>query len=597
VPNGHDDEVEQLVDAAGLVAALRVLGVERGSPVAIAIGDTVVGLSAAGSPLACPDVTALAAADAELHPRWVCWDQQSAAALVTAGVRVATCWDVAAVHRLLAGGWQADAALVWAWLHDLRSADIPVPGQLDLLGGGAADGGADGGAGSGDEGPVRPDGHLRAEWVGGGWRTSPASAAAWAGVLAQAHELQAERLAAVSAGGDPMSTARSESAAELLCAELAADGLPVDVPLAEQIVAAVIGARPRSEGEAEQRRRERDATVLAVAPPGGTLDLRSPADVKAMLQRAGIAVDDTRAWRLEALRDSHPVVDALLRWRKAERMATTYGYGWLDQHVGPDGRLRGAWTGCDGAAGRMTAQAGLHSLPADMRPAVRAEPGHLFVRSDLGQIEPRVLAVVSGDRGLLQATADDDLYSPVAARLGVERPKAKIAVLAAMYGQTSGAAGEALRGMERAYPTAIRFLRDAEEAGRSGRDIRTYGGRLVRMWETRAETDDRADEQALRSALAGRGRFARNAVVQGAAAELFKAWAATVRARTAPMGARIVLCLHDELLVHVPEEHATAVAEAMDACLAEASWRWSAGSPARFVSDTSIVRSWADSKP
>ena len=353
----------------------------------------------------------------------------------------------------------------------------------------------------------------------------------------------------------------------------------------------------RSDADAELRRHERDAMVLAVAPPGGTLDLRSPADVKAMLQRAGIAVDDTRAWRLEALRDAHPVVDALLRWRKAERMATTYGYGWLDQHVGPDGRLRGAWTGCDGAGGRMTAQAGLHSVPADMRPAVRAEPGHLFVRSDLGQIEPRVLAVVSGDRGLLQATADDDLYSPVAARLGVERPKAKIAVLAAMYGQTSGAAGEALRGMERAYPTAIRYLRDAEEAGRSGRDIRTYGGRLVRMWETRAETDDRADEQALRSALAGRGRFARNAVVQGAAAELFKAWAATVRARTAPMGARIVLCLHDELLVHVPEEHATAVAEAMHACLAEASWRWSAGSDARFVSDTSIVRSWADSKP
>ena len=60
--------------------------------------------------------------------------------------------------------------------------------------------------------------------------------------------------------------------------------------------------------------------------------------------------------------------------------------------------------------------------------------------------------------------------------------------------------------MERAYPTAIGYLRDAEEAGRSGRDIRTYGGRLVRMWETRAEADDTADEQALRSARAGRGR-------------------------------------------------------------------------------------------
>ena len=45
----------------------------------------------------------------------------------------------------------------------------------------------------------------------------------------------------------------------------------------------------------------------------------------------------------------------------------------------------------------MTATAGLHNLPADLRPAVAAEPGHVFVRADLGQIEPRVLAAVSGD--------------------------------------------------------------------------------------------------------------------------------------------------------------------------------------------------------
>ena len=45
-------------------------------------------------------------------------------------------------------------------------------------------------------------------------------------------------------------------------------------------------------------------------------------------------------------------------------------------------------------------------------------------------------------------------------------------------------------------------------------------------------------------------------MIQGAAAELFKVWAVTVRARCAPLGARIVLCLHDELLVHVPHEQA-----------------------------------------
>ena len=74
-----------------------------------------------------------------------------------------------------------------------------------------------------------------------------------------------------------------------------------------------------------------------------------------VLRRAGIEVPDTRAWRLEALRAEHPIVDALLTWRRAERIRTTFGFPWLDGNVGADGRLRGRWSGSDGAAGRMTA--------------------------------------------------------------------------------------------------------------------------------------------------------------------------------------------------------------------------------------------------
>jgi DNA polymerase-1 len=289
----------------------------------------------------------------------------------------------------------------------------------------------------------------------------------------------------------------------------------------------------------------------------------------------------------------HPVIDALLLWRKAERVATTFGYGWLDANVGADGRLRGEWSGSDGAAGRMTAQAGLHNLPAELRPVVVAEAGHLFVRADLGQIEPRVLAAVSGDPALCRATQDDDLYAPVAARLSVERSVAKIAVLAAMYGQTSGNAGQALRGMETGYPVAMKYLSDAAQAGVEGRDLRTYGGRLIRMWPIGDDVDQRA-------VAAGRGRYARNAMVQGAAAELFKVWAVTVRARGAELGARIVLCLHDELLIHVPAENADATVRLLHECLAEAAYRWQPapadGSRVRFVADISVVRSWADAK-
>jgi DNA polymerase-1 len=52
-----------------------------------------------------------------------------------------------------------------------------------------------------------------------------------------------------------------------------------------------------------------------------------------------------------AARRDLPAVAALLAWRKAERTATTYGWGWLDRHVGADGRLRGTWSAADAQPG------------------------------------------------------------------------------------------------------------------------------------------------------------------------------------------------------------------------------------------------------
>jgi DNA polymerase-1 len=570
-----------------VLPTLADLAIERGSFVGLAVApDGTVGIAVGDRtvPLDAGALPHLAQLDAEVRPRWVCWGPDTAAALVAHGVRLATCWDVAAVHRLLFGGWRAEPARVWASLHGLDRRTLPVLGQLDLMGG---DGGGD------PDSPVRPDGHLRPEFTAGGWWGSPVRAAAWARTAVLAAEQQQSRLAASKArgevAGDPLATARAESTAELLCAELAADGLPIDRDAATALVTSIVGPPPADEAGAAAARAERDADVLRHLPPGSGIDLRSPNDVKAMLRRVGIDVPDTRAWRLEGLRDAHPVVDALLKWRKAERIATTFGHLWLAEHVGPDGRLRGAWSASDGAAGRMTAQAGLHNLPAELRPVVKAEPGHVFVRADLGQIEPRVLAAVSGDAALRAATQDDDLYLPVATRLGVERSVAKIAVLAAMYGQTSGTAGQALRGMEAAYPVAIQYLADAARMGQAGISPRTYGGRLVRMGEVQ-DGDHRG------TAAAARGRYARNAMVQGAAAELFKVWAVTLRARMADLDARIVLCLHDELLVHVVEHQATDVVDLLDRCLHEAAHRWHPTSGVRFVTDTGVVASWADAK-
>jgi len=575
--------------AAGLDAGLGTgRGAGRGALVAVALAtDGRLGLATAPGRAwwtAADPLVVLRTLAGDVGARLTWWSAGSVRPLVAAGLRVGASWDVAATHRLIHGGHDGDPAVVWAVAAGRAPEGRPRSGQLDLLGGGAD-------TGAGDDptepwAPVRPDGYLRPGWAELGPPDGPA-AAGWAACALRAAETHRAILADAPVA---LLTAWSESAAELLAVELELTGLPLDRETATALLAARVGPRPHDEEQARAERAWRDARVLDLLPGRdgiGETDLRNPAQVRELLARIGIDVPDTRSWRLEPLRDAHPLVAALLTWRKAERIATTYGYGWLDRHVGPDGRLRGTWTGCDGAAGRMTASAGLHNLPAELRPAVAAEPGHVLVRADLGQVEPRVLAAVSGDQAFAAAAADPDLYAPVAARLGVERPVAKVAVLAAMYGQTSGAAGEALRGLERAYPAAMSYLRAADERGRRGEHVRTYGGRLVRMWPL-------ADPPPP-PAVAARGRFARNAVVQGAAAELFKMWAVSVRAAL-PEGARIVLCLHDELLVHAPEADAPEVERLLHEVLDRTAARWAPGSGVRFVADVVTVQRWSDAK-
>jgi DNA polymerase-1 len=576
-----------MTEAGRLVAQLAAAGVERGTPLALVVGPASVGLAwSGGSSTVAAGPAEVVAELAALDPRWTWWQaRETAAPVVAAGARPRTCWDLGAVGRLLHGLGRDDAAAVWAAAHDL-----PEPARLR--------GGTDLFDLEGEDGTaLRADGQLSREWLRGGWAQDPAR---WAEL---ALEVQARQEAALRVVPDPRArstgpplallTALSESAAALLAVELEHDGLPLDTEVAALLLTAIVGPRPATPADEAAQRRVRDGAVLRHFP-GEPVDLRSPLQVRELLARIGLELPDTRSWRLEPHAATSPAVAALLAWRKAERVATTYGWGWLDRHVGADGRLRGEWRSADGASGRMTASAGLHNLPAELRTAVRSRPGSILVRADLGQVEPRVLAAVSGDAGLARAAREDDMYAPVAAALGCDRPTAKVAVLAAMYGQTSGTAGAALRDLDRAYPTAMGYLRAAELCGQRRQDLRTYGGRLLRLSGGGVPDAEPVGEHV--AVPAGHGRFARNAVVQGAAAELFKAWAATVRDGLRLLEGEVVLCLHDELLLHVPVEAAQPAAGLLvEALEATAHW-WAAGSAVRFVADVSVVQSWADAK-
>ncbi len=116
------------------VAELRGKGVGRGDLVALVLApgtglalatvDRMTCVAATDDPVA-----VVRGVEEALRPRWVMWSNATAVALVEAGVRVATSWDIAAVHRLLFGGWRADPARVWAQLHDLALDALPGAGS------------------------------------------------------------------------------------------------------------------------------------------------------------------------------------------------------------------------------------------------------------------------------------------------------------------------------------------------------------------------------------------------------------------------------------------------------------------------------------
>ena len=196
-----------------------------------------------------------------------------------------------------------------------------------------------------------------------------------------------------------------------------------------------------------------------------------------------------------------------------------------------------------------------------------ADPGWTFVVADAGQLEPRVLAAVSGDPRLGRAAAGDDLYAALAAdSFGGDRPKAKVALLGAMYGQTGGQAVPALAVLRRSYPTAWEYVEEAARTGEAGGLVRSWLGRTCPPSSVAVRDLDgpESDEEPRTDASArARGRFTRNFVIQATAAEW--ALALLARLRTALVGthAELVFFQHDEVVVHCPRALADTVAAAV----------------------------------
>ncbi len=144
-----------------------------------------------------------------------------------------------------------------------------------------------------------------------------------------------------------------------------------------------------------------------------------------------------------------------------------------------DGRFRPDYVVGGVVTGRWaTSGGGALQLPAQIRSAVRAEPGWTLVVADASQLEPRVLAAMSADGAMADAARGADLYQALAdAGTVASRKEAKYGMLGAIYGATTGVSAALMPRLTAAYPRAIGLVEEAARAGERGEVVSTWLGR------------------------------------------------------------------------------------------------------------------------
>ncbi|MFB7338513.1 bifunctional 3'-5' exonuclease/DNA polymerase [Streptomyces hydrogenans] len=510
---------------------------------------------------------------AEVYPR-----------LLTAGVRVERCYDVEDAEQLLLGhegrlGEPRSAAAAWA-----RLRDAPVP----------------------------PDPPQRTAEPGSQdslFEPRPVASVPFEGLLEVYAEQQRRHDRAEHPGRMRLLTA-AESAGMLVAAEMHRAGLPWRADVHRELLHELLGERYAGGGEPRRLAELADEVSAAF---GRRVRPDLPADVVRAFAQAGIRLRSTRRWELEEV--DHPAVEPLIAYKKLYRIWTAHGWSWLADWV-RDGRFRPEYLPGGTVSGRWTTNGGgALQIPKVIRRAVVADEGWRLVVADADQMEPRVLAAISRDPGLMEVAGHpDDLYTRLSDRaFSGDRDHAKIALLGAVYGQTSGDGLKNLAALRRRFPRAIAYVDDAAKAGEEGRLVRTWLGRTSPRAvgagdDGEAGLPQEGPEQPVAEEgftpgyasgnARARGRFTRNFVVQGSAADWALLMLAALRRSlsAAGMRAELVFFQHDEVIVHCPAEEAGAVTEAIRAAGDEAGRIAFGETPVRFPFTTATVERYADAK-
>ncbi|WP_285728153.1 bifunctional 3'-5' exonuclease/DNA polymerase [Psychromicrobium xiongbiense] len=467
------------------------------------------------------------------RPRWV-WERAQLwyPALLRQGVEVERCHDLALCQAILAGS-VATEQTGYPRLTPEQHRELPEPDAAESI----------------EQAPEQQRLFETAE--------RPRQRGAASAELLPEFQAQLRAVATSVQPGRLNLLLAAESAGALIAAEMQHEGVPWRRELHEALLEEALGPRPR--GTERPARMEALLARVRAELKAPTLHPDSPQELIRALRRAGIEAKSTRTWELREFH--HPAIEPLLEYKKLARLYSANGWVWLDQWV-HQGRFHPEYMVGGVVSGRWASRGGgALQIPRQVRGAVHADPGHKLIVADAAQLEPRVLAALAHDDALARAAQGQDLYAGIADQgFGGGRAAAKVAMLGAMYGATTGESGRLMPQLARLYPAAVGLVEEAARAGERGELVSTYLGRSSPApsagWLAAQRTTSEAEQRRADSMARSRGRFTRNFVVQGTAAEWASCWLAELRRRLRArpeLASRLVFFLHDEVMVHCPE--------------------------------------------
>lgn len=352
---------------------------------------------------------------------------------------------------------------------------------------------------------------------------------------------------------------------------------------------------------------------------GGEFNINSPKQLGTVLfEKLGLPARkktksgySTNAEVLESLSDEHPIIEKILWYRTLSKLYSTYCEGLL-KVIGPDGRIHSSFIQTETRTGRISStEPNLQNIPVrkelgkEMRRFFVAGEGCLLADADYSQIELRVLAHIANDGEMIKAfnegvdihtvTASQVFNMPVQMVTPLMRSRAKAVNFGIVYGigafslakdigVTRKEADEYIKGYLRHYGGVEKYMENVVAEAKKN-------GYVSTLWGRRRYLPELTSSNGMLRAFGE--RVARNMPIQGTAADIIKIAMVRVynRLRAEKMRSRLILQVHDELIVEAPEEEAARAAEILkeemeNACVMKV----------KLLADVNTGKTWYDAK-